>query len=339
MNGPTECTLPTGPLVVPWHLYVHLANGVYHMLLNTSGDITWNSPLLYFTSSDGITWAGDPNVTALDPVGTYDGERYYRSCMIPADPLARTWHVFAAGLPHEYTTNGVTGNPWRIGLRPNMYLANRNRVTQNSFGLSTTSFSLNWKSNIPIASGATVDICKPSTKFTEGAAPAQVRAEIWGGRGTTAIGGIWVMGQFNPTQISTGTTTTTTFRGSLTPYLQLSALPDNVTPTSGVTVTGVTSGATAKFHRIRNTTPAQYSLREFSGTVIFTVGEQLQIGGVTLTNTGTPVTVSSLNSFPAATAINLIYVDSVAGYPGRYQIWNSYAAGSADVAVKIESNR
>jgi hypothetical protein len=254
--------------------------------------------------------------------------------MLPAS--AGRWHLFTGSLPKNAIQDGGT-NPWRIGLRKSVSFAESNRRPELAQGISANSFSLKWKSGQPIAGGKSFDICDPDTKFIEGWSGAVSFVTIWGALGVAACGGQWITGNFDSSKISAGPTNAT-FRGTVAPFLSLSALPNNLTPTSGLAVTGVTSGATAKFHRVRNTSPAQYALREFSGSAIFQVGEQIQVNGVVATNGGTPVTISALNWFPAAASINLIYVDSVSGYPGRYQIWNS-SASLASISVTIESSR
>jgi hypothetical protein len=330
----TTCTMPQGQLMLPWHLDMQMRDGAYHMLLYSTA---LNNPLLYFSSTDGTTFTGDANTSAVPIIGTYDGAGYYRSCMIPSDDGDR-WHVFVSGVPRNQTANGITGEMWHIGLRPNMVFSNKNTLRQNSFGIQQASIDVSWKTPTAIASGASVDLPETSSVLTEGSPPLQgSRVDIWGLSGSAAIAGIWVTTTAG-TQIGSALTTTTKWTGIESPRLYLTALPDNVTPVSGDVVTGSTSGATAVFHRLRGASPAQYTLRSFSGTAIFQVGEQIKVNAVTATNAGTPVTISALSMFPIANAANLMLIDHTASYAGRFQIWNTFAS-SAYVTVEIHSAR
>ena len=323
----TTCEFTAGGLLAPWHIDVVKAAGYYHVLVATHGGVIPPSTLLYYKSSDGINFSGDPYIPAINwSGGSYDAVSYYRSSLIPADSGATRWHLVVSGLPESGSSDGVTGNPWRIGLRTNVDLEYKNSRNDNEFGLASPRCHLRWKSGSGISSGTSVDVCKPSTLFVESFMGVVGKTEIFGIQGTTQIGGTWVSGSYSATQISSSMTTTTVMCGAATPFLSVSALHDNVTPVSGDTITGVTSGATAKFHKMRNISPAQMSLRSFTGTAQFTVGEQIQCNGVTLTNVGTPVTISAKNYFPAANALNFMMIDSVSGYPGRLQAYNSFGA-------------
>lgn len=334
-TGPTTCILPEICGLGPWHLDVQFSGGLFHALITSTTSISTSANSYYFTSADALNWTGSP-IPGLNRLGSYDGNRIYRTGMIPCDE-GRRWHIFVGGVPKNAIAETGDINAWRIGLRRGFSFAERNAVFPVEQRITDNSFYLRWSSGHFIPAGKSYDISDTSTRMIESWSGAQALVTIWGMIGSTAAGGIWACGTFTAVKMSTGPTNAT-FAGSVTPYLSLSALPNNSTPTSGQVVTGSTSGATAVFHRIRNSSPAQYSLRQFAGSTLFQVGEQIQVDGVTATSGGTPVTISALNFFPAASALNLIYVDNIAGYAGRFQLWNS-SASTATCSLEIKSNR
>jgi hypothetical protein len=127
----------------------------------------------------------------------------------------------------------------------------RNARIEPFFGADlNSSMTFKWKSAVPVPGATSVDITEPDAAWGEANTKNMGRFEIFGFSSATAIQGIWSTNAYTVAAMG-ATSTTTMVSGLVTPYLLLNKMPDNLTPVSGDTVTGVTNGA-AKFHKIRS---------------------------------------------------------------------------------------
>ena len=102
--------------------------------------------------------------------------------------------------------------------------------------------------------------------------------------------------------------------------------PDvNLVLAEGDVIGGTTSGATAVIHYSTQTGRVIYP-KNPSGTAIFQTGEELTVNGTTLTNLGTPVTISSFVGAPVSSGINVIYHHYVGSKGGYCEVWNNSAS-------------
>ena len=90
----------------------------------------------------------------------------------------------------------------------------------------------------------------------------------------------------------------------------------------GVALVGKTSGASAVIHDVAQDGRVLYP-KNPTGTAQFQVGEQLEVDGVTLTDNGVAVTVSSFVSAPTANGVNVIFHHYRNGVGGYAEIWNA----------------
>lgn len=82
----------------PWHMFMIRENGQYRMLLNMMTPV---SGLCAAVSDDGVNFRAGP--VLLQPREAWEGDRIYRSCMVPADNGADYDVWYAA-----------TGSGWQI---------------------------------------------------------------------------------------------------------------------------------------------------------------------------------------------------------------------------------
>jgi hypothetical protein len=186
---------------------------------------------------------------------------------------------------------------------------------------------------IGIASGASVKISdgnkpmmNPGTNFT--LSRAQGRFEISGVLNSTPAALIAITGSSAVVYLVEAVSGKIVISPPIEWVITVTPTPDNLPAThEGEAIVGVTSGAVGVLNRATESGRVLYP-KNMSTVANFESGEQITIGGVTLTASGTPVTVNGFARAPGDDGINIIFVPYVAGSGdgGYFELWNNSAA-------------
>jgi hypothetical protein len=173
----------------------------------------------------------------------------------------------------------------------------------------------------------------------KGAGSMQGRLEVSGVINGAPVGLLGVAGQTTVTALSTIGTVKWIGAGSW--YLVTTVVDGsgtvNIALAEGDVILGSTSGATAVVHDSAQDGRVIYP-KTPTGTDIFQTGEEIKINGVTLTDGGTAVTVSSISDSPVAGGINVIHHYFRGATGGYAEVWNT-SAGAFHGLVQFQAYR
>jgi hypothetical protein len=117
MSAPSACTVPAAATDI-WHIEVRkTVDGRYHMLAPTKNK--WG--LIYWTSTDGLTWTGGPRGRVPKSGLSYDTRGFYKSSFIPKAGSPYLFDLWVTGL--DNTGADAWGDQHKIAFRPNVDLA------------------------------------------------------------------------------------------------------------------------------------------------------------------------------------------------------------------------